>query len=98
MPNILDCIRLRLTTTHNSIMRSLSLLTPLCLSVGALAGAVIPAVDVEVRNAPGKSVSETLWALRRHLNDVRLHQRDDIFSMNTTEIEAGFSNVVLLKV
>jgi hypothetical protein len=62
----------------------------------AVAAAVNSAVAVDVRAAPGKSVEETLYALRRHLYDTKLHRRDEVFG-NSTEVEAAFMNTALLK-
>lgn len=77
-------------------MRFTSITSLLSLASGVLPSVAGSAVGLDVRASPGKTVAETLHALRHHLNDARLHRRDEVFS-NSTEIEAAFRSTTLLK-
>jgi hypothetical protein len=50
--------------------------------------------NLQIRNAPGISVSDTLWALRRALSSATNLKRDTVFK-NSTSLDTSWNGAVL---
>ncbi|KAF6835746.1 glycolate oxidase [Colletotrichum musicola] len=55
-----------------------------------------PSVDLVVRNAPGRTATDTVHALRRYLSKASVQGRSTKFS-NSTSLDKSFDNAVLFK-
>lgn len=65
------------------------------LFFGFAAAGVAPVnSDIQVRNAPGTSSSETLWALRRALASAAVESNNTIFR-NSTSFDTSWDGAVL---
>ena len=50
--------------------------------------------NLQIRNAPGTSSSDTLWALRRTLSSAATLKRDTVFK-NSTSLDTSWDGTVL---
>ncbi|KAF6804701.1 glycolate oxidase [Colletotrichum sojae] len=64
------------------------------VAAGSLAKS--PSVDLVVRNAPGRTATDTIHALRRYLSKASVQSRSTKFS-NSTSLDKSFNNAVLFK-
>ncbi|OHW98243.1 hypothetical protein CSPAE12_03025 [Colletotrichum incanum] len=76
------------------LRRFLSLLWVLALFCTSAAGRT--PVELAVRNGPGKTASDTLWTIRRHLYNARVEGREVKYS-NSTSLDKSFNNATLFR-